>query len=321
MAEKVKNGKKITILGAGNVGATIAYTLTTLNTCSEIVLIDINKEKAEGEVMDIRHGLPFCGNIDIHGGEYEDAKDSDIVVITAGIGRKPGQTRIDLAKVNVGLIKQVIPQVAAAAPDAIYVVVSNPVDIITYTILKCTNLSPSQVLGTGTMLDTSRLRSLLADHVDISPQSVHAYVIGEHGDSQVIPWSLTNISGMIMTQYCTHICVNHNECGKKDIKDIEQNVRNAGGEVIKRKGATFYAIAITVARLCEVILTNKKAVLTVSSFMDGSYGLHDVCLSIPCIVSGKGIERKLTPPLMGEEMEALKASSDALKAVIRECDI
>ena len=316
MGEIIKNGTKITILGAGNVGATIAYTLTAFTICSEIVLIDINKDKAKGEAMDIRHGLPFIGNVNIYDGDYADAAGSDIVVITAGIGRKPGQTRIDLANTNVGLIKQVIPQVAEAAPDAIYVVVSNPVDIITYAILKCTNLSPNQVMGTGTMLDTSRLRSLLADHVKISPQSIHAYVFGEHGDSQVIPWSLTNISGMVMNQYCTYVCENHNECGKADIKAIEMNVRNAGGEVIKRKGATFFAIAITVAKLCEVILTNKQAVLTVSTLLDGSYGLTDVCLSIPCIVGGSGIERKLTPPLTGEEMEQLNNSANALKSII-----
>lgn len=319
MGDLIKKGTKITILGAGNVGASVAYTLTCSGICSDIVLIDINKEKAKGEAMDIRHGLSFCNSpVDIYDGEYEDAVDSDIVVVTVGIGRKPGQTRLDLAKINVGIIKDVMPKVAAIAPNAIYVVVSNPVDIITYTILKCTNLLPSQVIGSGTMLDTSRLRSLLADHVHMSPQSVQAYVFGEHGDTAMIPWSLTNISGMKMTDYCTNICARHNTCGKVEIKGIEQDVRTAGAEVIKRKGATFYAIALTVNRLCEEILHDTHSVMTVSNMINGTYGISDVCLSLPFVIGGSGIERLIAPPMLDSEVEQLQASADALKAVLKE---
>ena len=197
-----KGGTKITILGAGNVGATVAYTLAVAGTCTDIVLIDINKEKAKGEAMDIRQGVSFGHNVEIKDGTYEDAADSDIVVVTLGLARKPGQTRLDLAQANVNIIKDVMPQVARFAPDAIYVVVSNPVDILTYVTLQCTSLTPYQVIGSGTALDTSRLRSSIADHLGLSPNSVHAYVFGEHGDSSFIPWSLTNIAGIPMEEYC-----------------------------------------------------------------------------------------------------------------------
>ncbi len=310
------NGTKITILGAGNVGATIAYTLVVSGTCSELVLVDINKDKAQGEAMDIRQGISFCHAVDIYAGDYLDAKDSDIVIVTLGRPRKPGMTRLDLAQSNVDIIKDVMPQVAKVAPDAVYIVVSNPVDIITYAILKCTNLKPHQVIGSGTMLDTSRLRSRLADHVCLSPQSVHAYVFGEHGDTSMIPWSLTNIAGMNMHDYCTHMCEKHNSCGKTEIAEIEQDVRTAGAEVIKRKGATYYAIALSVNKICDVILRDGQNILTVSTLLTGRYGIEDVCLSLPSVIGGHGVERDLTPPLLENELAQLKESAEALKMVI-----
>ena len=221
-------GTKITILGAGCVGATVAYTIATAGTCSNILLVDINKDKAKGEAMDIRQGVSFGHNVEVHDGSYEDAVGSDIVVVTLGIARKPGQTRLDLAQTNVNIIKEVMPRMAKYAPDAIYVVVSNPVDVITYTILKCTDLKPSQVIGTGTALDTSRLRSSIADHVGLSPNSIHAYVFGEHGDTSMIPWSITNVAGIPMYDYCKQEGVDID----KDAIAVE--VRKAGGEVIKQ---------------------------------------------------------------------------------------
>ena len=316
MRTAVNNGTKITILGAGNVGATIAYTFAVAGTCSDIVLIDVNKEKAEGEAMDIHQGISFCHDVDVVCGDYEAAAGSDIVVVTLGKGRKPGQTRLDLAQANVDIIKDVMPKISKIAPDAVYVVVSNPVDILTYAILKCTDLSPKQVIGSGTILDTSRLRSALADHVGLSPQSVHAYVFGEHGDTSMIPWSLTNIAGMGMIEYCSHICSQHNKCGKVEINDIENDVRTAGAEVIKRKGATFYAIALSVNKICDVILRDAQSILTVSTLTNGRYGIDDVCLSLPCVVGGTGVEREITPPLTEYELKKLKASADALKDVI-----
>lgn len=316
MGKVNKNGKKISIIGAGNVGATIAYTFAVAGTCSEIVLIDINKEKAEGEAMDIRQGVSLCFPVKIYAGDYQDAEGSEIVVVTLGKARKPGMTRLDLAQSNVDLIKEIMPGIAKAAPDAVYVVVSNPVDIITYAILKCTDLSPNQVIGSGTVLDSSRLRSLLADHVHLSSKSVHAYVFGEHGDSAMIPWSLTNIAGMEMDEYCSDFCPKHNACGKIEIANMLTDVRTAGAEVIKRKGATFYAIALSVNKICDVILRDAHSILTVSVLTNGAYGINDVCLSLPYVVGGHGIERAITPPLLPGEIEQLHASAKALKDVL-----
>ena len=245
----MNKGKKITILGTGNVGATIAYTLAIDGMASEILLIDINEKKAQGEAMDILQGTPFCAPVNIHAGGYEEAAHSDVVIVTVGLARKPGQSRIDLAQVNVDIIKSVMPQITRFAPDAVYIVVSNPVDVITYAILKTTNLAENQVFGSGTMLDSARLRSRLAEHVGLSSKNVHAYVFGEHGDTSLIPWSLTTIAGMEMDKYCTHICSRHNHCGKEELKDIEEDVRTAGAKVIALKGATFYAIAHYVRRI------------------------------------------------------------------------
>ncbi len=313
--EENKIGRKITVLGAGNVGATAAYTFAVSGTCSDIVLVDINKAKAKGEAMDIRQGVSFGHNVEVYDGSYEDAAGSDIVVVTLGLARKPGQTRLDLAKANVNIIKEVMPQVAKAAPNAIYIVVSNPVDILTYTILKCTDLRPEQVIGSGTALDTSRLRSTIADHFDLSPKSIHAYVFGEHGDTSMIPWSITNIAGIDMEEYCKE-----EEHKNIDKEAVEEAVRKAGSEVIKRKGATFYAIALSINRICDTVLRDSKDVIAVSTMINGSYGINDVCLSLPCIIGGSGIEKVLTPTLTDEEKKKLQASADALKAVISQIE-
>ncbi len=315
MGEKNKNGTKITILGAGNVGATIAYTFAVAGTCSDVVLVDINKAKATGEAMDIRQGVSFGHNVEIIDGTYEDAKDSDIVVVTLGLARKPGQTRLDLAQANVNIIKEVMPQIARFAPDAIYVIVSNPVDILTYTILKCTNLSPQQVIGSGTALDTSRLRSVIADHVGLSPNSIHAYVFGEHGDSSFIPWSLTNIAGIPMEQYCED-----QEHADLDEEEIIDEVRKAGAEVIKRKGATFYAIAMSVNKICDSILRDANNIITVSTLINDRYGINDICLSLPCVIGSNGIEREVSPNLTEEEVKKLQNSAAALKSVIAQIE-
>lgn len=307
-----KGGKKITILGAGNVGATCAYTFAVAGTCSDIVLVDINKEKAKGEAMDIRQGVSFSHNVEVFDGTYDDAAGSDIVVVTLGLARKPGQTRLDLAQANVNIIKDVMPKIAKAAPDAIYVVVSNPVDIITYAILKCTDLKPSQVVGSGTALDTSRLRSSIADHLNISPNSVHAYVFGEHGDTSMIPWSITNIAGSSMEEYCAEQHINSNI----DKDAVIQEVRKAGGEVIKRKGATFYAIALTVNKICDDILRDANNIRTVSTLINGRYGINDVCLSLPAVVGGHGIEKEVAPSLTDEEIAKLQDSAKALRNVL-----
>lgn len=306
-----KKGSKITILGAGNVGATIAYTFAVGGTCSDVVLVDINKAKAKGEAMDIRQGVSFGHNVEIYDGSYEDAKGSDIVIVTLGIARKPGQTRLDLTQTNVNIIKEVMPQIARYAPDAVYVVVSNPVDVLTYTILKCTNLSPKQVMGSGTALDTSRLRSVLADHLELSPNSIHAYVFGEHGDSSFIPWSLTSIAGVEMDEY-----IEAQDHARLDEDEIIDEVRKAGSEVIKRKGATFYAISMSVNKICDSILRDANNIITVSHLIKDRFGINDVCLSLPAVIGSNGIEREITPKLTDEEVKKLQASAAALRNVI-----
>ena len=310
-----KSGKKITIIGAGNVGATIAYTFAVAGTCSEVVLIDINKEKAKGEAMDIRQGVSFSHNVEVIDGTYDDAAGSDIIVVTLGLARKPGQTRLDLAQANVNIIKSVMPQLAKTCPDSIYVVVSNPVDIITYTILKCTDLSPTQVFGSGTALDTSRLRSSIADHVGLSPNSVHAYGFGEHGDTSMIPWSSTNIAGISMEEYCKE--QDHADLDEDEIVD---EVRKAGAEVIKRKGATFYAIALTVNKICDNILRDANNIMTVSTLIKDRYGINDVCLSLPAVIGANGIEKEVTPTLTDDELKKLQASADALRGVLSQLE-
>ena len=313
--------KKITILGAGNVGATIAYTLAVDGMASEIVLVDINRNKAKGEALDIHQGTPLCPPVDIHDGDVSAAAGSDIVVVTVGAAGKPGQSRIDLAQGNVNIIKSLMPDVVKAAPNAVYVVVSNPVDVLTYALIKCTGLPASQVMGTGTMLDSSRLRARLAKHVGLNPQNIHAYVFGEHGDSSLIPWSLTTIAGMPMTNYCTYICDRHNHCGKDELRDIEEDVRTSGATVIGLKGATFYAIALAVRHICNGILRDTHAVMTVSGLLEGQYGLSDVCLSLPHVVGHLGIEGTLTPPLTEDELAKLNKSADVLRGVLSSLEI
>ncbi|MBS5724588.1 MAG: L-lactate dehydrogenase [Clostridiales bacterium] len=309
-------GKKIVILGAGNVGASIAYTLTVQGVASEIVLIDINFNKAKGEAMDIIQGTAFCPPVNIYAGQYENAKDADIVIVTVGAARKPGQSRIDLAQGNVNIVKQVMPQIIPYAPGAVYVVVSNPVDIITYAIIKTTELSASQVIGSGTTLDSARLRSRLAEHVGLNPKNVHAYVLGEHGDSSVIPWSLATIGGIPMNTYCLEVCNEHNRCGKAELREIEEDVRTAGAKVIANKGATYYAIALAVSRICSCIIRDTGSVLTVSSLLNGQYGLSDVCLSIPYVVGAYGISHSIASPLTAPEQKQLEQSAAALRSVL-----
>lgn len=314
------NMSKVVILGAGNVGATIAYTLATSGLASEIVLIDINADKAKGEAMDITQGTAFCPPVNIYAGDYEHAKDAAIVIVTVGMARKPGQTRLDLAQNNVNIIKSVMPQVTKYAPNAIYIVVSNPVDILTYAIMKCTDLSERQVIGSGTMLDSSRLRSSLAEHVGLNPQNVHAHVLGEHGDTSVVAWSLATIGGLGLEDYCATAAKN---CpyGDLDLASIEDDVRTAGGKVIGLKGATYYAIALSVNRMCECILKNSNSVLTVSGMMHGQYGIEDVCLSIPFVVNAKGISYPVAPKLTENETNQLIHSANSLKEVIASLDI
>ena len=312
----MEKGNKISILGAGNVGATIAYTLTVDGMASEIVLVDINQNKAKGEAMDIVQGTALCPPVNIYSGDYSDIKNSDIVIVTLGCARKPGQTRIDLAQGNVNIIKSVMPQAVRYAPNAMYVVVSNPVDIITYTILKTTGLPESHVFGSGTLLDTSRLRQMIAGNMGVSPKSVHSYVFGEHGDSSMIPWSLTSIGGVPMNTYLSSLRSKNPDYQELDYDAIEEDVHKSGAQVISLKGATFYAIALSTRRICDCILRDTNSVLTLSTMLHGEYGVDDVCLSLPVIVGRSGISNLVAPPMQPKEMEKFLQSAQILKETI-----
>lgn len=312
---------KITIIGAGSVGSTIAYTLSGQNVASELVLIDINKEKVQGEVMDIEQGTCFRDPISIVAGEYKDAKDSDIVIITSGIARKPGQTRIELTQTNVNILKEITPEIVKAAPNALYIIVSNPVDIMTYVFTKISGLPENQIIGSGTILDSARLRCGLSEHLEVSQRNIHAYVYGEHGDTSFIPWSAARISGMNVDEYYEDAKRFGKELKPLDKDAMLTYVQKSGGQVIANKGATFYAVTRGVVRLCGYLLSASESVTTVSSMLHGEYGVEDVCLSTLTLVGPNGIQGKLEMKLTDDEVEKLKASADALKAVIAQIEL
>ncbi len=316
-----KKASKISILGTGNVGATIAYTLTLEGHASEMVLVDINRDKAQGEAMDIIQCTALCPSVDIYAGDYPDIEGSDIVVVTVGGARKPGQSRIDLAQRNVNIIKSVVPQAVKYAPNAVYVVVSNPVDIITYAFLKLSGLPENHVFGSGTLLDSSRLREKIAHHVKVNPKNVHAYVFGEHGDSAMVPWSLTSIGGIPMQVFFDHMRNKTHEITAIDHEKVEESVHRSGGEVIRLKGATYYAIAVATSKICRNILRNTNSVMTLSGLLHGEYGFDNLCMSIPFILNRDGIVNSIAPPLEEAEMEKLRASAELLKDTIANLDL
>ena len=311
---------KITVIGSGNVGSTIAYTLTIMGLASEIVMIDVNEEKSLGEALDIRQGVPFCSPANIYAGTYSDAVGSDIVVITSGMARKPGMSRLDLAQTNVDIIKSIADKIVPVAPDATYVIVSNPVDILTYVFLKHTGLPQERVIGSGTILDTARLRSRISEYYSVNQKNVHAYVLGEHGDSSFVPWSIANISNVPIEDYrnAAMTGADYPEF-KKD--EVENYMRKSGARVIQRKGATFYAVSMSVCHVCQCLLSGIDTTLTVSTLLNGEYGIDDVCLSLLNVVGNKGAHSKIMLPLNNEEVAALHNSAKVLKNLIKGLDI
>ncbi len=311
---------KITVIGSGNVGSTIAYTLTVMGLASEIVMIDINEEKALGEALDIQQGVPFCHPASVYAGSYTDAKDSDIVVITSGIARKAGQSRLDLAQTNVDILKSIADKIVPIAPEATYVIVSNPVDILTYVFLKHTGLPQERVIGSGTILDTARLRSRIAEYYSVNQKNVHAYVLGEHGDSSFVPWSISNISNVPIEAYrkATLTGADYPEFRRED---VEEYVKKSGARVIERKGATFYAVSMSVCHVCQCLLSGIDTTLTVSTLLNGEYGIDDVCLSLLNIVGHKGAHSKILLPLNDEEIAALHNSAKVLKDLTKGLNI
>ena len=310
-------GTKVSILGTGRVGSTLAYTLVARGSCSSIVMVDIAKELAIGETMDIDQSIPFLNETRVQAGGYEDIVDSDIVVVTLGRARKPGQTRLELAQGNVDIIKEVMPVAAKYAPNACYIIVSNPVDILTYTALKVTQLSPNQVIGSGTLLDSARLKTVIANQLNVASNNIHGYVLGEHGDTSFVPWSMFRMGGMTIEE----IFKAESRTEELSLAGIEEEVRKAGANVISRKGATNYAIASAVNYLCLCILNNTKNIVPVSTILNGEYGINDVCLSLPCILSNKGVDRKLLVVLNEEEQAKMQLSANALKEILAEVNI
>jgi len=310
--------KKIAIIGAGFVGATSAYTLMMSGLVTELVLIDVNKKKAEGEAMDLNHGMPFVSPVRIYTGDYSDCADADIVIISAGANQKPGETRIDLVHKNTAIFKEIVSNVVKYNNNCILLILTNPVDILTYVTYKISGFPKNKVIGSGTVLDTARFRYLLGDHVGIDPRNVHAYILGEHGDTEVATWSLTNIAGIPMEKYCNdcHCCEHH---VTRD--NIFNDVKNAAYKIIESKGATYYAVALAVKRIVEAIVRDENSILTVSSLLEGQYGLSDVCLSVPTIVNKNGIGKIVDVPLNEEERKLLIQSGNSLKKVISKLNI
>ena len=314
--------RKITVIGAGSVGATIAYTLVVDGIASDIVLIDINNDKAVAEATDIRQAAPFLQAANITEGTYEDAEGSDVVIVASGVGRKPGQSRIDLAQTNVNILKSIAPEIVKHAPDALYVMVANPVDVLTYVFCKITGVPKNRVIGSGTSLDTSRLKARLAEFYSVNPAQIHGYVYGEHGDTSFIPWSLVNISGIPLADY-------ENAVMDKSIlnvpsythEEVEEYVRKSGGKIIAGKGATFYGIAASVCQIVKNIYAGVDTIITASAMLTGEYGVEDVVVSVPCVLCGTGIKTTLAPKLTDEETEKFRKSAQAMKNVIAQLEI
>ncbi len=307
------NIRKAAIIGCGFVGASSAFSLVHKGLFSELVLIDANHAKAEGEAMDLSHGRPFTSPMKIYAGTYDDISDCSLIIITAGANQKPGETRLDLVHKNIAIFKSIIPEITKRNFEGILLIVANPVDILTYAALKISGYPKERVLGSGTVLDSARFRYLLSEHLNVDSRSVHAYIIGEHGDSELAVWSSANVSGIGINDFCElrgHY--EHDEAMDR----IYRIVRDSAYEIIERKGATYYGVAMAVSRIAESIIRNEHSVLPVSSLMEGEYGLTDLCISVPTIVSAKGAEQVLEIPLSQEEKEKLLKSAAELKKVL-----
>lgn len=310
--------RKGMIVGAGQVGLACAYSMLIQNTLDEMVLVDVAKEKLEGEVMDLVHGLPFVEPTLVRGGAIADGAGADIVIVTAGVGQKPGETRLSLVQRNVELLKKLIPEIVQHCPNAILLLVSNPVDILTYAALKLSGLPTSRVIGSGTVLDTARFRYLLAQKLQVDPRSLHAYVVGEHGDSEVALWSRVNIAGTPLYDGDLKVL------DEQELQEIFSHVKNAAYEIIQRKGYTSYAIGLAVTQIVHAILRNQNRVLTVSSLMtdlNGMDGIHEVCLSLPSVVNRQGVSRVLRTSLSDSEQAQLQQSAATLRGVIEQLEL
>lgn len=318
MQKEKLNHRKCAIIGCGNVGATTAYTLMLDRLFSEIVLIDLNQKKAAGEAADLNHGLPFISPMNIYAGDYENLADASLIIITAGANQKPGQTRTDLVRANVKVFRSIISSIIKYNRDAILLVVTNPVDILTYVTLKLSGFPPERVIGSGTVLDTARLKYLTGQHLGVDSRNIHTFIIGEHGDSELALWSCATVSGMPLIDFCQNSC---KQCrGLETLHQIYEDVKKSAYEIIEAKGATYYAIAEAVRRIVTAIVRDENAVLPVSSLLTGQYGLTDLCIGVPTVVGREGVGRILNFPLDETETEQLARSAAKLKEIISEIE-
>ncbi len=318
MSCKEINNRKAVMIGCGFVGAASVFSLMQSGIFSEIVLIDADREKAEGEAMDISHGIPFANSMKIYAGDYSDVSDAAMVIITAGANQKPGETRLDLVHKNVAIFKQIIPEITGNDFQGIMLVVANPVDILTYVAQKLSGLPENRVIGSGTVLDTARLKYQLGEHLEVDSKSVHAFIIGEHGDSEIAAWSSANVSGIPLNDFCEMRGHFRHEEATKEIADM---VKNSAYEIINRKKATYFGVAMTVRRICEVVMRDEKSILPVSNMMHGEHGISDVVMSMPAIVGKNGIETKVPLSLNEEEEAALVKSAAVLKDILKDIDL
>ena len=305
--------RKVVVIGAGSVGTTYIYALLHTGLVAEIALIDIDTKKVEGEVMDLSHGLPFIPPVNIKHGDYSDCSDANLIVVTAGAKQITGQSRLDLVKRNADIVNSILEQIKQHNTDAVLVMVTNPVDVLAQLALQHLKWTRQRVIGSGTVLDSARFRYMLSQHCGIDPRNTHAYILGEHGDSEVAAWSMTNIAGVPIKKYCK-IC---RKCdSKKTHSQIAERVRDSAYHIIDYKGSTYYAIGLALAKISSAILRNEHSVLTVSTLLQGEYNLNDICLSVPCVVGQNGVEKIIIAPLPSKEQSALEASANAIRGVL-----
>ena len=308
------NPRKAAVIGCGFVGSATAFTLMQSRLFSELVLLDVNMEKADGEAKDIAHGIPFAGQMKIYAGTYDDAADAAIIIITAGANQKPGETRLDLVQKNTAIYQSIIPEIVKRDFGGILLIVSNPVDILTYAAWKISGYPKERVIGSGTVLDSARFRYLLSEHLQVDSASVHAMIIGEHGDSELAVWSGANVSGIPIHDFCE---IRGHYDHEQAMEQIYRRVRESAYQIIEEKGATYYGVAMAVTRIAAALIRDEGAVLPVSSLMQGEYGLSDLCISVPAIVGDDGVRQVLEIPLNEKENKELRHSANGLKEILQ----
>ena len=307
------NNRKCAIVGVGNVGATIAFSLMHSSLFSEILLLDINRKRAVGEAMDLGHALPFLAPAEVHAGDYEDLADAAVIVVAAGAAQTPGETRLDLVRKNTAIFHTVLGDICRYNTDALLLIVTNPVDILTEVARRISGFPTHRVIGSGTVLDTARLKLLLGRHLGVEARQVHAFIIGEHGDTELPVFSSANISGIDLDHFCNPHCAT---CGEGDLQRLFEQTRDAAYGIIEAKGSTYYAIAEAVRRIVTAVQRDESAILPVSVYTDGAYGLEDLCLSLPCVVGAGGVHRVLEIPLSPKEQEQLRYSATRMRRVL-----